>query len=76
GLAKALSKGEVELLMLDEPTIHLDYERRKGLIGVFKKLGIIPQMIIVTHDAELEEVADQVFFVKKDRGISTVKTHL
>jgi exonuclease SbcC len=72
GLAKALSKGTLELMMLDEPTIHLDYQRRRDLISVFKKLGVIPQMIIVTHDQGLEEAADRVYEVRKEKGISKI----
>uniref|UniRef100_UPI0034E247B2 SbcC/MukB-like Walker B domain-containing protein n=1 Tax=Methanothrix sp. TaxID=90426 RepID=UPI0034E247B2 len=73
-LAKALAGGAVEAIMLDEPTIHLDSQRRRDLVKVFRKLGTIPQMLIVTHDSDLEEVADTIILVRKEHGISTAST--
>jgi len=72
GIAKALAMGKIELMILDEPTIHLDSQRRHDLIDVFKKLSAIPQMIIVTHDADLEEAADYVLTITKEGGRSRV----
>ena len=72
GIAKALAMGKIELMILDEPTIHLDSQRRYDLIDVFKKLSAIPQMIIVTHDADLEEAADYVLTITKEGGRSRV----
>ncbi|MEG3224478.1 MAG: hypothetical protein BME94_02875 [Methanobacteriales archaeon Met13] len=70
GITQALSGGNLELIMLDEPTIHLDAYRRQELIDLFKRMSIIPQMIIVTHDPELEEAADNVLRIKKEEGNS------
>ncbi len=62
-----------ELLMLDEPTIHLDQQRRQSLTDLLMKLKTkIPQMIIVTHDPELEVVGDRVIRVRNVNGISEV----
>ncbi len=72
GITKALSGGNLELIMLDEPTIHLDTYRRQELIDILKRMSIIPQMIIVTHDADLEEAADNIIKVKKEEGDSQV----
>ena len=58
--------------MLDEPTIHLDAYRRQELIELLKRMSIIPQMIIVTHDPDLEEAADHILRVKKEEGKSTI----
>ena len=58
--------------MLDEPTIHLDTYRRQELIDILKRMSIIPQMIIVTHDADLEEAADNIIKVEKEEGNSLV----
>jgi len=60
--------------MLDEPTIHLDVQRRQELIDVFKKLMLIPQMLIVTHDEALEDAADSIYIIKKENGCSRVLT--
>jgi exonuclease SbcC len=73
GITKALSGGTLELIMLDEPTIHLDTYRRSELIDILKRMSIIPQMIIVTHDVDLEEAAENIIKVEKVEGISRVK---
>jgi len=70
GITKALSSGNLELIMLDEPTIHLDTYRRQELIDILKRMNIIPQMIIVTHDADLEEAAENIIKVEKNEGTS------
>lgn len=72
GITKALSGGNLELIMLDEPTIHLDTYRRAELIDILKRMSIIPQMIIVTHDGDLEEAAENIIKVEKVEGISRV----
>lgn len=74
GITKTLSGGSLELIMLDEPTIHLDAYRRQELIDLLKRMSIIPQMIIVTHDSDLEDAADNILKVEKDEGISLVHT--
>jgi exonuclease SbcC len=48
----------------------LDEERRKELVNIlnsfFREGGrIIPQMLIITHHSEIEEVADVVYSVRK-----------
>jgi exonuclease SbcC len=70
GIAKTLVKGNLELMILDEPTVHLDSYRRHELIDVIKKLSVIPQMIIVTHDSGLEEAADNILKIEKENGRS------
>ncbi len=62
-----------ELLMLDEPTIHLDQVRRQALTDLLLKLKTrIPQMLVVTHDSELEVVGDRVIRVSSEKGFSEV----
>lgn len=70
GITQVLSKGALELIMLDEPTIHLDSYRRKELVDLLKQMSIIPQMIIVTHDTDLEEAADNILKIEKSGGVS------
>lgn len=72
GITQTLSGGNLELIMLDEPTIHLDAYRRQELIDLLKRMSIIPQMIIVTHDSDLEDAADNILKVEKEEGISVV----
>ncbi len=60
-------------MILDEPTIHLDEERRKKLIEVIKAVNeVVPQILVITHDEEVLDAADVVFRVKKENGISKV----
>lgn len=74
-IARAIS-GKISTIIMDEPTTHLDEERRKELLEILKNFfregGSIPQMIIITHHRELEEVADTIYEVEKVDGISRV----
>ncbi len=77
-IAQVLS-GKVETIIMDEPTTHLDEERRKELMNIlnsfFREGGrIIPQMLIITHHREIEEVADVVYAVSKKEGYSTAES--
>jgi exonuclease SbcC len=61
-------------LMLDEPTQFLDEERRRALFDVIKRLSQrIPQVIVVTHDRDVIEIADHIFYVSKEGGRSIVR---
>jgi len=61
GMASLLGASNLNLIILDEPTTHLDSERRKALVGVLSQLsnitnaGIPMQFIIITHDSEIFE---------------------
>ncbi len=79
-IAQVLS-GKVESVIMDEPTTHLDEERRKELVNIlnsfFREGGrIIPQMLIITHHNEIQEVADIVYTVKKNDGYSCIEALL
>ncbi|WP_456422107.1 DNA double-strand break repair ATPase Rad50 [Thermococcus sp.] len=67
-LALSLYKvGNLELLILDEPTPFLDEERRKKLVEIISsQLKKIPQVIIVSHDEELKDAADYVIRVTNE----------
>ena len=72
GITQALSKGELDTILLDEPTIHLDSSRRHELVNLLNDMSLLPQMIIVTHESQLENVADNLIKVEKENGISKV----
>lgn len=72
GISKALAGSATELIMLDEPTIHLDAMRRRELVEIIRKLATIPQTIVVTHDKEFEGAADKLLLVEKQAGVSRV----
>ncbi len=71
-------RGRINTLILDEPTLFLDEHRKRELINILRygwrgSGTILPQLIIVTHDREIEDAADQVIEVEKVEGISRVK---
>ena len=72
-ITQVMSQGNIETILLDEPTIHLDSYRRQELINVLRSMSIIPQMIIVTHDSELETAADTLIKISKEDGISKIE---
>jgi len=75
-LARVLTGSTLEFMMLDEPTVNMDESRRRELIRMLKRIsegeGVVPQLIVVTHDQEIEEAADLVYLVRKENGISKV----
>jgi len=72
GITQLMSSGNLETILLDEPTIHLDKYRRTELIELLMNMSVIPQMIIVTHDNELENAAENIIKVKKENGVSEI----
>lgn len=61
GMASLLGASNLNLMILDEPTTHLDADRKKSLVEVLSHLsdvansGIPMQFIIITHDSEIFE---------------------
>ena len=72
GITQAMSKGDLETILLDEPTIYLDSFRKHELINLLKEMSMLPQMIIVTHETHLENAATNLIKVEKNNGISKV----
>jgi len=74
GIAAALTGDRMECILMDEPTTHLDPERRRELIKLLMNFrserGLIPQALIVTHDVEVEQAADQVYHITLKNGYS------
>lgn len=75
-IARTLSK-TLSIIIMDEPTTHLDEERRKDLVEIldrfFKLEGAIPQVVIVTHHPELETVADTLYLIRNVDSVSQVR---
>jgi len=72
-IARALM-GELGFMILDEPTIHLDSQRRSELLNVIKEsTNAVPQIIVVTHDEEVLRIADYVIRVEKLGDVSKVR---
>ena len=69
GMASLLGSSKLNLIILDEPTVHLDVERRKALVGVLSQLSNLSniknpmQFIIISHDSEIFEdsTVDQIY---------------
>jgi len=64
-LSEVLS--QLDFLILDEPTTHLDESRRTELVNVLEHLRRVPQLLIVDHHPELFEAADTRFQVNLTR---------
>lgn len=82
GMASLLGTSNLNLMILDEPTTHLDAERKKSLVGVLSQLSNISnaetpmQFIIITHDAEIfdDSTVEQIYkFESSEQGSSVIK---
>jgi exonuclease SbcC len=76
GLNKVLG-GFMGFLVLDEPTTHLDPERRRSLVDIIQNAvaGItgVRQLVLVTHHEEVKDAADVLCNVYKVDGSSKVE---
>jgi DNA repair protein SbcC/Rad50 len=59
-IAQMMSSNKLDFIVLDEPTTHLDVEKRKSLVRIISDsfregLGPLFQIIVITHDAEIFE---------------------
>jgi len=59
------------LVILDEPTDGFSKEQLGRMREVFRELNA-KQVLLVSHERELEAFADKVFFVQKKDGVSSV----
>lgn len=60
-----------ELLILDEPTDGFSREQVYKMRGLLEEIGS-KQVILVSHERELESMADHIFRVEKRNGTSTI----
>ncbi|UXX80819.1 ABC transporter ATP-binding protein/permease [Reichenbachiella carrageenanivorans] len=65
-IARALIS-QPNLLILDEPTNHLDTQSLKQLYINLKNLWFKPAILIITHNKDFLELADEVFELKNGR---------
>ena len=81
GMANLLGSSNLNLMILDEPTTHLDAERKKSLVRVLSQLSEISnsqspmQFLIITHDAEIFEDSnvEQIYkFESNDEGSKVI----
>jgi ATPase involved in DNA repair len=81
-LANLMGKGRTDFIILDEPTIYLDSDRRKSLVELISRLNraqeerLTPlnQIIIITHDEDVFEGSEvnAVFKFEETSGGSRV----
>jgi exonuclease SbcC len=64
--------GDSNLLILDEPTDGFSKEQLYKIRDILEELKC-PQVILVSHEKELEGFADHVFRVQKSDGVSTLR---
>jgi DNA repair protein SbcC/Rad50 len=60
GIAYMMGSNKLDFVILDEPTTHLDEERRKALVRIISEAfregaGPLAQLIIITHDSDIFE---------------------
>lgn len=73
-LAASMSNvSPAELLILDEPTTGFDAEDIKSLPEALKNITSIPQIVIVTHEPLLKEIADNNVEIRKERNESIIE---
>lgn len=73
-LALLQSMGEIRFAFFDEPTIHLDEERRSHLVERLLKLKNFSQLFVISHDDAFERGTDHVVHVEKRDGRSVIST--
>lgn len=60
GIAYMMGSNKLDFIILDEPTTHLDEERRKALVSIISEAfregaGPLAQLVIITHDSDIFE---------------------
>ncbi|MEM0111322.1 MAG: hypothetical protein QXK90_00995, partial [Candidatus Parvarchaeota archaeon] len=61
-----------EIFIMDEPTSGLDKKDVSSLADSITKITGVNQIIIVTHDDNLKNIADNIIRVEKKEGVSVV----
>ena len=80
-IAYMMGSSKLDFIILDEPTTHLDAERRKSMVKIISEAfkygcGPLSQIIIITHDAEIFEDSevDRIYRFKMSVDGSLVST--
>ncbi len=73
GIAMAKLGRSAELVLMDEPTVHLDEDRKMALLSALRSISI-PQMIVVTHSEAFKSVADEVIELTKKDNITEIRS--
>jgi DNA repair protein SbcC/Rad50 len=62
----------LETLILDEPTDGFSQEQTLRMGDLLEELGL-PQVILVSHERQLEGIADRVVRIRKQAGVSVIE---
>ncbi|MCI4348129.1 MAG: hypothetical protein L3J97_05865, partial [Thermoplasmata archaeon] len=62
----------LETLILDEPTEGFSQEQTLRMGDLLEGLGL-PQVILVSHERQLEGIADRIVRIRKKEGVSTIE---
>jgi exonuclease SbcC len=80
-LAYVMGGSKLDFILLDEPTVHLDVERKSSLVEIIARLGgensPLKQIVIITHDSEIFENAqvDEIWnFEQAPEGTRVMRT--
>jgi exonuclease SbcC len=72
-LAELVMEKAPTVLILDEPTVYLDDERRIEVFNILGELGRnLKQVIIVTHDEKVIDISDTVIRVENIGNIGRI----
>jgi len=63
----------VDIAFFDEPTAHLDPERRRGLAEKIMQVRGLSQLFVISHDDTFEQAAQSYLNVYKENGVSRVE---
>lgn len=81
GIAYMMGSNKLDFVILDEPTTHLDEDRRRALVRIISEafregVGPLAQLIIITHDSDIfddSEVDQIVRFAMTSEGSSVIQ---
>lgn len=62
----------IGIVCFDEPTIHLDTERRRQLAAHIKRIQGFEQILVISHDDSFEIATDNIIRIEKHDGKSIV----
>ena len=63
------------LLILDEPTKHLDRASIQNLIPSLQQLSPAPSVLLITHESDIILIADRIFMLQEGTLIATDAVH-
>ena len=69
---RSLGSLRFDALLLDEPTDGFSPEQVQSMGQLLEELRL-PQVLLVSHERELESIADRVVRVEKEDGASVLK---